>query len=95
MTARMRIICMVCGLVITAACDRTPPMSVVQSPAEFNCLAAVEEASGSGEVTLLALARTASGAEAQVLAREDGTSWTCRTNVDGQVLSVVRGLGAQ
>jgi len=68
-------------------------MSIVQSPAEFNCLGAVSEAADSRDVTLLALARTQTGAEAQVLADRDGTIWTCRTDGSGIVTGLRQGLG--
>jgi len=73
-----------------AACGRPDPMSIVQSPDEFNCLTAVREATESDEVTLLALARTSSGAEADILARDDGSVWVCRTNTAGAVVTLGR-----
>ena len=52
---------LIIGMVLAAAlgaCNRGPdPMSVIQSPAEYNCLEAVRDTAGSRDVTLLALAR--------------------------------------
>ncbi len=88
---------LIIGMVLAAApgaCNRGPdPMSVIQSPAEYNCLEAVRDTAGSQDVTLLALARTQSGAEAQILANRDGTVWTCRTNTSGAVTLLRPGLG--
>ena len=94
MTGKTRIVLGWGALLVLAACNRGPEaMSVLQSPAEFNCFAAVEETAGRGDLTLLALARTASGAEAQILNRRDGAIYTCRTNTDGAITSLRQGLG--
>lgn len=63
---------------LLAGCAREPdPMSLVQSPEEYGCRAAVAEAAGTRNVTLLALTRDPAGAEA--LFREDGSGavWIC------------------
>jgi hypothetical protein len=69
-----------------SACNRGPdPMTLVQSPAEFACRAAVVDASGSRSVTLLALTRTETGATAQFRADRAGTFWTCSATEAGLI----------
>jgi hypothetical protein len=74
-----------------SACNRGPdPMTLVQSPAEFACRAAVADASGSRSVTLLALTRTGTGATAQFRADREGSFWTCTATEGGLVTGLSR-----
>ena len=63
-------------------------MTLVQSPAEFACRAAVAEAAGSRSVTLLALTRTPTGATGQFRADREGTFWTCTATEAGLVTNL-------
>ena len=82
------------GIAVAAAlsgCNRGPdPMTLVQSPAEFACRAAVAEASGSRSVTLLALTRTETGATGQFRADREGTFWNCSATDGGLVTGLSR-----
>jgi hypothetical protein len=79
--------------VLLAGCNRGPdPMTLVQSPEEFNCLAVVADRAGTSNVTLLALRRTQAGSVAQVSAGRDGQVWTCRTTPEGFVTEAAPGL---
>jgi hypothetical protein len=74
-----------------SACNRGPaPMSLVQSPAEFACRAAVSDASGSGRLTTLAIAPTEAGVRVQIKADRDGSFWTCMATEGGAIISVTR-----
>jgi hypothetical protein len=95
MTVCVRVFAVLLLLAAISGCNRRPdPMSIVQSPAEYNCLTAVGQTTNSRKVTLLALARTESGAEAQVLSEREGTVWTCRTSPEGVITSLRPGLGS-
>ncbi|MGI1663424.1 hypothetical protein ACRDNQ_14380 [Palleronia sp. KMU-117] len=77
--------------VALAGCNRGPDiMSLVQSPAEFACRAAVAEASGSGGLTTLAVAPTEAGVRVQIRDDRDGSFWTCMATEGGALISVTR-----
>jgi hypothetical protein len=80
--------------VAVAGCNRGPdPMSLVQSPAEFACRAAVSQASGAAarNLTTLAVAPTEAGNRVQIKA-SDGSFWTCVATDQGGIISVTQAL---
>ena len=82
------------GALAVAGCNRGPdPMSLVQSPAEFACRAAVSQASGASErnLTTLAVTPTEAGNRVQIKAG-DGSFWTCVATDGGGILSVTQSL---
>ena len=77
-----------CEETMTAASTTNGVDSGLPSPAQSNCMAAVANETGDGNVTVLGAGASQGGTEVVIGAGEDRVPWRCLTNHDGGVEQV-------
>jgi uncharacterized lipoprotein YajG len=71
-----------------AACDDTTTTTATASPAEANCLAAVANQTGTGDVSTISVTPSEAGTSVMVQVAGAEAPWNCVANADGSVADV-------